>query len=698
MARLTCLLLSAVVLFSATVNAWQAPKDTLLDYDDFSRYDPGKFGEHLNPGFPEYHHVDREYMGGWAVVNNRGPDEWKIFRTGDEKSLDFMGYNSTEWTHRYIYPMLVRGHRDWRDYTVRARVTPYSRDDYNGVVFRYQDGRHYYLFAFGPGDSLTLRYRDGEKGFRRDGWHVLAEKQFATEPLRVYELKVEAVGNRIRCSIDGREVISVTDGRYDSGKVGVFATCPVRFHEITVTATEKAKAGFVALREKKEAEIEALRRANPQPVLWKRIRIEGFGAARALRLGDLTGDGRLDLLLVQNIPFFGGNYNRISCMTALDLDGNLLWQVGTPDPKHAWLSYDPAVQIHDIDDDGKKEVIYAEGEWIKVLEGATGREKARYPVPESRILPDEDSWLKYRHYYRRDLLPFLNVDCFAFADLRGLGKPLDVIVKDRHTRLWAYTNEFKLLWTATANLGHFPYIYDYDRDGRDDIFLGYTLFGSDGKIVWTLDDKLQEHADGMIVADLSLSGKPDKVFIAGSDDGVAIADIEGNILKHHRVGHAQTPTAGKFRPDIPGLQFCNINFWGEPGLITLYDSNGDEIINFEPFHAGSPVMPVNWTGDGTEYILLSTSPKEGGMLDGWGRRVVMFPDDGHPDLAYFVHDLTGDPRDEIITWDPDWLYIYTQSDVFSGDSIYAPKRPPTYNESNYLPVLSWPVWRKVTRD
>jgi hypothetical protein len=32
------------------------------------------------------------------------------------------------------------------------------------------------------------------------------------------------------------------------------------------------------------------------------------------------------------------------------------------------------------------------------------------------------------------------------------------------------------------------------------------------------------------------------------------------------------------------------------------------------------------------------------------RRVVMFPNDGHPDLAYQVLNVTGDERDEIIVW------------------------------------------------
>ncbi len=128
-------------------------------------------------------------------------------------------------------------------------------------------------------------------------------------------------------------------------------------------------------------------------------------------------------------------------------------------------------------------------------------------------------------------------------------------------------------------------------------------------------------------------------------------------------------------------------------MVSIFSGcSGGKITDFELIHAGSPIMPVNWKGDGQEYILLSTDPKTGGMVDGWGRRVVAFPDDGHPDLAYLVENLTGDPRDEIITWAPDWIYIYTQSDGFTGNRIYAPRRPSTYNESNYRPRVSWPQW------
>lgn len=687
--------LITLIIFTA---AWAIPckaatGDPELAFCDFSKIRPGRFGDFISKGFPEYHYIPREFTDGWEIVNNRGPEEWKIMESDGKHSLCYLGFNSSVWTSGFTYPALCYGDILWKDYSLEVILTPYDRSDLNGIIFRYRDGRHYYLFGFDKGDSVTLRYRDGEKGFRQDGWHYLASGVFPTDPSRSYRLRVETEGTNIRCMIDGRMIFNIFDNRYSAGKTGLFATSPTAFHEVRVNAKTSAKERYLREKDSVEAKVADLRADNPAPGIWKKINTHGFGTARALRMGDLDNNGQVDLLLVQNMPFFGDNYNEITCLTAIDLDGKILWQLGKPDPANAWLSYDVAVQIHDLDEDGKNEVIMAQGKWIKVLEGKTGREKARYPVPSPAILPGETSWKEYSHYYRRDLLPWLNVDCISFADLRGNGKPQDIIIKDRYTRLWAYTNSFKLLWTASANLGHFPFFRDSDDDGRDEVYTGYSKYDPDGKLIWSLDTLMGEHSDGACVGDFSLKGGPDRIFIGGSDDGVLLLDNNGKILKHHRVGHAQTPSAGQFRPDIPGLEFCNINYWGEPGLITLYNCHGDEITSFELFHSGSPVQPVNWRGDGTEFIFLSPNIREGGLADGWGRRVVVFPDDGHPDLAWSVRNLTGDPRDELIVWDMESIWIYTQDKPFKGERIYDPVRPPLYNESNYATSFSWPLWK-----
>jgi rhamnogalacturonan endolyase len=115
---------------------------------------------------------------------------------------------------------------------------------------------------------------------------------------------------------------------------------------------------------------------------------------------------------------------------------------------------------------------------------------------------------------------------------------------------------------------------------------------------------------------------------------------------------------------------------------------------FEPVQHGSPVLPTNWTGSAGEFWCLSTNSEEGGLYDGWGRRVVRFPADGHPDMAAAVLDVTGDARDEIITWDPFEIWIYTQSDNPKPGRLYQPTRNPLHNDSNYKTTVSLPGWTK----
>jgi hypothetical protein len=185
------------------------------------------------------------------------------------------------------------------------------------------------------------------------------------------------------------------------------------------------------------------------------------------------------------------------------------------------------------------------------------------------------------------------------------------------------------------------------------------------------------------------------VYYCASDEGIILLDQRGIIRRHYRVGHAQTACVGDFRTDLPGLEYATINFWRNPGIMTMLDSRGELLEQEEPIHSGCPMLPVNWRGDGQEFILLSGNTREGGLVDGHFRRAVMFPDDGHPDLCAAVMNLTGDPRDEIILWDQDEVWIYTQDEPFRGKRVYSPQRNPHYNESNYRISVSWPAWEEV---
>ncbi len=96
-------------------------------------------------------------------------------------------------------------------------------------------------------------------------------------------------------------------------------------------------------------------------------------------------------------------------------------------------------------------------------------------------------------------------------------------------------------------------------------------------------------------------------------------------------------------------------------------------------------------GKTEEFYVLNANAADGGAWDGNGRKVVEFPDDGHPDMSYAVLDITGDCRDEIVVWNPNEMWIYTQdNNPLDNDNLYHPIRNPLYNYSNYQATVSIP--------
>jgi hypothetical protein len=57
-----------------------------------------------------------------------------------------------------------------------------------------------------------------------------------------------------------------------------------------------------------------------------------------------------------------------------------------------------------------------------------------------------------------------------------------------------------------------------------------------------------------------------------------------------------------------------------------------------------------------------------------------------------VLDLTGDCRDEVIVWDQNELWIYTQEDNPKSGRLYRPVRNSLFNSSNYQATVSLPGW------
>lgn len=653
--------------------------------DDFSRFPPGWLSQpvgQLNAAIQEYHYLPHRGvpLDPWfnPIVHQ---DAWIA---SDEDGKSYVEQQGLTDRPAWFNAMLVTGEPEWKNYTVEARVKPLSFGDVAGIVFRYHTNRHYYVFGLRDGDKAVLRLRLSlDEKLRTAAWRDLGAAKFTYDTRRYYTLKVENQGPHIRAYIDGQLVLEADDSEILAGKAGITANRPARFTDFAVTAADSEIKAIQAAIAQRNQELVRLQAANPKPVLWKRISTPAFGAGRNIRLGDLDGDGKTDILIGQNIPRVRGDaFDHLSCLTAITLEGKVLWQQGRPDPRNGLLTNDTPFQIHDVDGDGHSEVVLVRDFQLQILDGRTGKQKRSVWMPR---MGDD---MKERPYELN------SGDSIAFLNLSGHKEPREILVKDRYAHFWVYDNELKLLWSGDGQTGHYPYAFDADGDGKEEFMLGYSLWSHDGRKLWSRDTELKDHADGIAMGNFSGDAKAQPmVYACGSDEGFILFDREGRILKHLLIGHAQSPSVAKYRADVPGLQLMTINYWRNPGIITLFDAQGNILVQEEPIHSGSPLLPVNWRGDGQELALLSGNVREGGLIDGQLRRAVMFPNDGHPDLAAMVADLTGDARDEILLWDQSSIWIYTQDRPFSGPRLYAPKRNPDFNESNYRTTVSLPGWK-----
>ena len=361
------------------------------------------------------------------------------------------------------------------------------------------------------------------------------------------------------------------------------------------------------------AEPPVLPRLDSVPRLLRSIEFGEYGSP-VLRFGDLNGDGQVEALVVQEDASGGQDKINITCLTAIDLEGKILWQVGKPDRHNVYDSGDTPIQIHDIDGDGQAEVIYQDpNSLLTILDGKTGKQKKQVQLAGGH-------------------------DCLLFADLTGSGRAQQMVVKDRYSNFWVYdaAQDFKLLWSKTRALtGHYPINYDFNGDGKDELLVGYTLYAPDGKVLWDHPEFLagRGHNDAVDVKDMDGDGRPE-IALASSDDAYLL-DAGGNVLFRKKMDHSQHAMIGRFRPDLPGKQAFyisrNESAGGRPGAVleAFYSKSGELLWdNTRQKDADKDgwvtqgVVVENWTGNPNEnFIALNRrGNKPPALLDGWGRR------------------------------------------------------------------------------
>lgn len=674
--------MSIAILYGCNLSSNQFTE--VLLFDDFSSIRRGPYSAEVGP-HTEYHYLhEAAPRSQWAVsaftwipASQRA---WHVRQDGDDRQMIQILENDPG---KHTHPMVVAGEQDWEDYVVEMQFTPESKNLQSGFVFRYQNDRCYY-FAGVMGDSMMLKMVKHATAFHKPYEVILGSTYLKWDKNEQLTMHIEAQDSKISLSIKG-EKITVEDSTYPNGKIGLMADIPTKYHQVEVKTTKAELERIKISREKYANELSEIKKDIPKMKVWKKISTPKFGVGRNLRFGDLNNDGQIDVLIGQVMHYGPQDQNsELSCLTAMTFDGEILWRTGTPDKWKNHLTNDVAFQIHDLDNDGKTEVIYTMNKEIIVADGATGQIKYKKSTP---VVTDQEIISPATHNMFGNILG----DCLYFCDLRGTGYDQDIIIKDRYRRVWAMDDKLNILWYRNVNTGHYPFAYDVDQDGKDELLIGYSLLDDDGSTIWTLENEVEDHADGVAIVEY-IEGEDPIFMCAASDEGVFFANMSGKITKHHYIGHGQNPAIANFRDDLPGLESISINFWGNQGIIHYYDANGDIYHDFEPNQYGSMMLPLNWTGKSEEFFVHNPNVDEGGVFDGWGRKVLEFPDDGHPDMCNAVLDITGDGRDEIVVWNPYEIWVYTQENNPLSGKLYKPIRNELYNYSNYQTTVSLPGW------
>ena len=664
--------------FSASIRS--SDPDEILFSDGFEKISPGALMPVVGP-HPEYHFLrEAVAVGDWAVTTFDSASDsqtaWRAIRSESGKASLQQTYTGKA---KHWHPMVVAGDRMWKDYRVKAMFAVEGTTGRIGVAVRQQNDRCYYFVGV-DNDRLILMRVQHEVAFQVPGEEILDSTPIERKPNQNFYIEVSLVGDTIHATVHGT-ILSAKDSIFQNGSIALLANVPARFDNVQVACTPNELTRFQSAKLERETQEREFGSKQPAPVLWRKIPTPQFGTDRNIRFGDLNGDGQVDLLVGQ-ITHHGptDSNSEIACMTAIDLDGNILWRNGTPDRWKNHLTNDVAFQIHDLNGDGKNEVVYCQGQEIIIAEGATGKKIRSRPTPLN---------LSNRVPFNR--FPRILGDSLLFADLRGSMHRKDILLKDRYQNVWAMDDELADLWQVQCNTGHFVFPIDTDHDGREEILVGYSKIAPNGQVLWSHDDRFKDHVDSVAVVDLDGNGTLETIWGA-SDEGFVLLDANGIPRVHLRLGHVQNLTVADFRPDLRGLEIVAANFWKNQGIIHILDSSGNVLLDIEPRpEHGSAIVPVFWNGDGSELFMVGPDPIHGGLWDGFGRRVVRLPADGHPTKSYDALNLTGDPRDELIVWDSQEIWIYTQSTTTPNAVKAAPNRNSLSNESNYRARVSIPA-------
>lgn len=387
---------------------------------------------------------------------------------------------------------------------------------------------------------------------------------------------------------------------------------------------------------------------GPMMLPWKSFKPDRSFHGQWLVAADVDNDGQAEIITARHVE------QDVKTVLVSKLDGRKLWSWGKPGAGNPGLWHDVPVCTYDLDGDGKQEVWLSAEHSLIVLQGSDGRELRRLPLPQD-----------------------LNVsDCITFANLRGLPRARDIIIKDRYNRLWAYTDDWKPLWFWKPAKGltcHHPTPVDINGDGKDEVLVAYTMLAADGKELWTITSKADLHKGHMDACEVVRTGKKPEdtrliVTYCGSN-GIAMVDGNGKTLWEQLGHHYESPDAGRMRSDVPGVQVI-VDYDHLPfgrSILGLFSEQGVMLGKYE-CDFGRHHRLLDWDGDGLLDLIIGNTMR---VCDGKGRCISRLgpaeafadvrgeqPVGNDPGPFVVAADVDGDERPEIILHSVNDVMIY----------------------------------------
>jgi hypothetical protein len=404
--------------------------------------------------------------------------------------------------------------------------------------------------------------------------------------------------------------------------------------------------------------------------LIREVNTTGFGDT-GMRLGDLDGDGEQEVVFFQardcHIPrMSAGGYRhekQVHCVTAMKLDGDVMWQEGVPLGTGYWAMHGLAAEVSDINGDGKPEVIYVTERggrnYLRILDG-------------------------HRGYFLKEVETGPNC-VLQLCDIRGLGAKRDILVSTFLNPIYIYADDLTCLWNCHfyGGAGHRHAFADIDGDGKEEVFIGYCCVRANGLKIWwrpDLEPHLEEmgrapHVDGLQVHDIDGDGRPELLMIAGKDC-IVLDAATGEDRWIFRGEHIQTCAVGRFLANHQGLQLFLVERRlhgkredaGYRGY--MVDCFGNEIWRKEKAGYGRTIKLAEYE---MECIFTTPPGRPPVILDGEGSVVQELDmpastykedrfDDGDTGerALYAIADTSGDGKQEILAYNRTRLWHWAQ--------------------------------------